>query len=54
MTTTKITTDLLEALLAADTQRRREAEAYFQAVPVPERVAGHIDRRFGRDDSYVA
>lgn len=42
MTTNKITSEILGALLSTDTQRRQEAEAYFQAIPLNERVAGLV------------
>ena len=35
----KITKELLDALLSADSQRRQEAEAFFQAIPVNQRVS---------------
>ena len=38
----KVTAELLDALLSTDTHRRQEAEAYFQAIPVNERVADLI------------
>lgn len=37
-----ITTELLEALLSPDAQRRGEAEAYFQGVAPVERVGGLV------------
>ena len=42
MATTKITTELLDALLSPDAQRRGEAEAYFQGIPPVERVGGLV------------
>lgn len=40
--TSIITTELLEALLSPDAQRRGEAEAYFQGVAPMERVGGLV------------
>ena len=36
---TKVTAELLDALLSADGNRRKEAEAYFQAIPFNQRVS---------------
>lgn len=42
MATTTITTELLDALLSPDAQRRGEAEAYFQGIAPVERVGGLV------------
>jgi hypothetical protein len=38
--TTKITTELLEALLSPDAHRRGQAEEFFQGLPLLERATG--------------